>query len=169
VRELQKRRSVVASLTLWGRRLLIPIAGAAVIAVDQITKSLALGHLDPVRPTHVIGPVNLLLTYNRGAAFSLGTGVTPIVEAVVVVLIVGLIVVTRRASRTASVPVAIGLGMLLGGALSNLGDRLFRHLAVHAAVVDFIQAVSWWPVFNVADASIVVGVVLLVLTYRARP
>lgn len=136
------------------------------IAVDQITKTLALDHLDPDRPSHVAGPVYLELTYNSGAAFSMGAGVTPIVEAAVVVLIVGLLLYVRRASGRVAPAASVGLGMLLGGALSNLGDRVLRSLPVHGAVVDFIRAVSWWPVFNVADAAIVVGVVLVVLTWR---
>ena len=169
MRDLQERRAVVAPLRAanWGRRLLTPVAAAVVIAADQVTKTLALDHLDPVRRTHVVGPVYWELTYNSGAAFSMGAGVTPIVEAAVVVLIVALLVFARRSSRSASVPVSIALGMLLGGALSNLGDRLFRNLPVHGSVVDFIRAVGWWPVFNVADASIVIAVVLLVLTWRS--
>ena len=166
MRELQERRVVVAALGLTGRRRLIPLAAVAVIVVDQITKTLALDHLDPYRPTHVVGPVYLALTYNSGAAFSLGTGVTPILEAVVVVLIVGLLIFSRRASRSGPVVASVAMGMLLGGALSNLGDRLFRNLPVHGGVVDFIRAVGWFPVFNVADSSIVVGVIVLVLFWR---
>ena len=171
MRDLQERRAVVAPLrtreaVTRGRRLLIPAVAAVVVAADQITKTLALDHLDPARRTHVIGPVYWELTYNSGAAFSMGAGVTPVVEAAVVVLVVGLLVYARRSGRSAPVPVSVGLGMLLGGALSNLGDRLFRHLPVHGSVVDFIRAVGWWPVFNVADASIVLAVVLLVLTWR---
>lgn len=166
MRELQERRAVVASLTGWGRRLLIPAVAAGVIAVDQITKTLAVDHLDPSRRTHVAGPVFLELTYNSGAAFSMGSGVTPVVEAAVVVLIAGLLMYARRSGRSGPAAVSVGLGMLLGGALSNLGDRLLRHLPVHGSVVDFIRAVGWWPVFNVADASIVLGVALLVLTWR---
>ena len=67
---------------------------------------------------------------------------------------------------------AVGLGLLLGGAAGNLADRVFRHN--HGAVIDFIDAArvgtrDWWPVFNVADAAIVVGVVILLLCYRRRP
>lgn len=171
MRELQERRPVVPALATWvapwARRLLIPAVAAVVIAADQVTKTLALDHLDPARPTHVAGPVYWELTYNSGAAFSMGAGVTPIVEAAVVVLIVGLLLYARRTSPSASVPVSAALGMLLGGSLSNLGDRLFRDLPVHGSVVDFIRAVGWWPVFNVADASIVVAVILLVLTWRS--
>jgi len=165
---LQERRPVVSSLTVGGRRLLIPAVAAAVVALDQVTKTLALDHLEPEQARHVIGPVAWYLTFNAGAAFSLGTGVTPILEAGVIVLVVGLLLFSKRTSRSASVPASIALGLLLGGALSNLGDRLLRHLQVQGAVVDFIRAVTWWPVFNVADASIVIGVILLVLTWRSH-
>ncbi len=167
MRDLQERRSVVPSVA--ARRLLIPVVAAAVLAADQVTKTWALDHLQLGQPRHVIGPTNLLLTYNTGAAFGLGRGITPIVVAAVVVLIVWLLAASRRASRAASWPMAVGLGLLLGGALGNLGDRLFRHpRGFPGGVVDFIQAVSWWPVFNVADAAIVVGVIVLVLAYWAR-
>lgn len=106
-------------------------------------------------------------TLNTGAAFSLGRGVTPIVETAAAVLVGGLLLVSRRASRAASLPVCVGLGLLAGGALSNLGDRIFRHYS--GAVVDWIQAVSWWPVFNVADACIVIGVMVLLVFYRSAP
>ncbi|MDA8044126.1 MAG: signal peptidase II [Actinomycetota bacterium] len=168
LRDLQERRTLVAAVGVGSRRPLIPVAAAVVVAADQITKSLALDHLRPYQARHVVGPVHWYLTFNTGAAFSVGTGVTPILEAVVVVLIVGLVVFSRKAARTATAPVSVALGMVLGGALSNLGDRLFRHLPVQGGVVDFIRAVTWWPVFNVADASIVIGVILLALTWRSR-
>jgi signal peptidase II len=152
-------------MRLKSRRLVIPVVAAIVIAVDQITKTWALHHAATAR--HVVGPVNLVLTFNSGAAFSLGGGVTPIIETIAVALVIWLAAVSRRASRSGSLAVSLGLGLLLGGALGNLVDRLFRHH--HSAVIDFIQAVSWWPVFNVADASIVVGVVVLALAYATGP
>jgi signal peptidase II len=148
-------------MRLKSRRLVIPVVAAIVIAVDQITKTWALHHTDPAR--HVLGPINLVLTFNSGAAFSLGGGATPIIETIAVVLVIWLAAVSRRATRSGSLAVSVGLGLLLGGALGNLVDRVFRHH--HRAVIDFIQAVSWWPVFNVADASIVVGVVVLALAF----
>lgn len=171
MRQLQERRPVVAALTAAParRRLLIPVLAAVIIVADQVSKSWALHHINPLAPRHVLGPLNLVLTYNSGAAFSLGQGITPIVEAAVVVLIVWLLAISRRASRAATTPAMIGLGLILGGALSNLGDRLFRHLPGHSAsVVDFIQAASWWPVFNVADASVVVGVVVVLAASALR-
>jgi signal peptidase II len=141
----------------------------AVVVADQASKTWALHHVTHDR--HVLGPIWLVLTFNSGAAFSLGRGVTPIVEAIVVVLVAWLVVFSRRAGRAASAPLAVGLGLLLGGAAGNLVDRVFRHH--HGAVIDFIDALrigshDRWPVFNVADACIVVGVIILVFCYARR-
>jgi signal peptidase II len=173
---MQERRAVVTALStagrLTGRRLLIPALAALVVLADQASKSWALHHLR-LSDRHIVGPVWFVLTFNSGAAFSLGRGVTPFVEAVVVVLVAWLVVFSRRASRAASAPLAMGLGLLLGGAAGNLIDRVFRHH--HGAVIDFIDGLrvgshDWWPVFNVADAAVVVGVVTLVWCYsRRRP
>jgi signal peptidase II len=169
---LQERRALGPALTRVlrrdGRRLLIPAVAAVVVAGDQLAKSWAIHHVPVAPPRHVIGSLNLALTFNSGAAFSVARGITPIVEAVVVALVVWLLAMTRRASRTARPVVSAGLGLLLGGALGNLADRLFRHIPGHpGAVIDFIQAATWWPVFNVADASIVVGVIVVAFSYRA--
>ena len=114
---MQERRAVVPALTVrrtvWSRRLLIPTIAALVVAADQFTKTWALHHLEV--PRHVIGPTNLLLTFNGGAAFSIGRGVTPFIEAVVVAMVIWLVLVSSRASRSANLGVAIGLGLLLGG------------------------------------------------------
>ena len=138
---------------LSGVLLLLAIAGA-VIAVDQWTKSWALHNLSDVSRRHVIGPIYLVLTFNQGAAFSLGSGRLSGHRGG------GHCPGCSRDRHVRAGPpgvgptsvVVVGLGLLLGGALSNLGDRLFRHH--HGAVVDFIQPVSWWPTFNVADAAI---------------
>ncbi|MGC8511441.1 MAG: signal peptidase II [Acidimicrobiales bacterium] len=146
---------------------LVALVAAAVVVVDVVTKDWALSNLSPGRPRHVIGPSNLLLTFNTGTAFSLGRGVTPILEAVVVVAVCALVLFTRRVSAGANAGTLVGLGLLLGGALGNLGDRVFRHIPGYpGGVVDFIQAVRWWPVFNVADSCVVVGVIVLLISYR---
>ncbi len=152
------------------RRLTI-VTAVVLIVADQVTKSLAADRLgDRPGGVHVVGTVWLQLTYNPGAAFGLGSGVTPIVEAVVVVLVVGLLVIGRRRSRRAGLLEALGLGLVVGGALGNLADRLVRGNG--GAVIDFFDVArvgthSYWPVFNLADAGIVVGAVILGLT-RAR-
>jgi signal peptidase II len=150
-----------------GRRSgwLIPAVAALVVAADQLSKNWALGHLHYGEPRHVVGPTYLDLTFNSGAAFGLGTGVTPIIEALAVVLVAWLLFATHQVGRNVRPLTAVGVGLLLGGALGNLTDRVLRHH--HGAVVDFIQAVSWWPVFNVADASITVGVIVLAVSFLA--
>jgi signal peptidase II len=178
LRSVQERRAVVTPLSvagrLTGRRLLIPAVALIVVAADQATKTWALHQL-PDGGRHIVGPVWFVRTFNRGAAFGLGHGATPVVEAVVVALVAWLLAFSGRASRTANVGVAVGLGLLLGGAAGNLIDRIFRHIPGYpGAVIDFIDAVrigthDWWPVFNVADASIVIGVVVLVVCYVRRP
>ena len=151
--------------------VLIAVA-VAVVASDQVTKSWAERALAR-GPRHVVGPVNLVLTFNRGAAFSLGSGATPLIEVVAVVLVALVLWQSGRLARGgAGWAYVTGFGLLSGGALSNLGDRFLRHH--HGAVVDFIQLVSWWPVFNVADAALTIGAVVVAVSaiffYRpARP
>lgn len=183
MRLLQERGLVVTALkaqrqepspTQWQRRKRAVVSGAvgaAVVAADQVTKSWAQANLAQHHFLHVFGPVSLILTYNSGTAFGLGRGATPVVEAVVIVLVAALVAFGRKASRSATMPMAILWGLLMGGAVSNLCDRLFR--ANHGAVIDFIDIArigrhSYWPVFNLADASIVVGSVGLVLAYWLR-
>lgn len=142
-----------------GRTVLFAAIAAGVIGLDQWSKSWALQSLGVAGRRHVIGPVNLVLTFNRGAAFSLGSGATPVIEAVAIGLVVVVVAFSRRlALGGTSLAVIVGLGLLFGGALSNLADRFFRHHG--GAVVDFIQAATWWPTFNVADAAVTCGAVI---------
>jgi len=127
-----------------------------VLGLDQASKALAVAGLAN-GPVHLVGPFRLELTYNSGMAFSLFSGLTVPIVALVVVL---LAVLGRFARRLASRPAAVGVGMVLGGALGNLVDRLARP---HGAVVDFIYS-GFWPTFNLADAAIVCGVALAAAT-----
>jgi len=136
------------------RIVLITAIAAVVLAADQITKSLAVEHLSDHR-VHLIGPFYLSLSYNTGVAFSVGAGLTlPII--LIAVAVVGSIVWLARGSL--SMLAAVAVGLILGGALGNLSDRLFR--AHHGAVVDFLYS-GFWPTFNVADSCIVIGSFLL--------
>jgi signal peptidase II len=157
------------------RYWLILLVAALIVAVDQVTKTVALDHLRTLvdgawvyQPQHLFGSVYLWLTFNSGFAFGLGAGVEPIIETVVVVLVIVLLVFGRRAARASTGVDTVALGLLLGGALSNLADRVFRHHG--GAVIDFINIAQvgsheYWPVFNVADAAIVVGAVTLAVQY----
>lgn len=139
------------------RRLLVAVLVAAlVLAADQVTKTLAVDHLTS-GPVHLIGPLSLELAYNNGVAFSIGSGLGLPIVLVALGLVVVLFWFLRGAPSTG---LAVGLGLVLGGALGNLGDRLFR--SRHGAVVDFIH-LGFWPTFNVADSAIVVGCILLAL------
>ena len=97
---------------------------------------------------------------NSGAAFSIGTSVTVVFTLIALGVIVAIL---RTARRLRSIPWAVTLGLLLGGAAGNLGDRLFRSPGfLRGHVVDWIE-LPHWPVFNVADSCIVCGGVLAVL------
>ncbi len=144
------------------RRLPLLLAVAAVILVaDVISKQLVVAQLSNRGPVEVIPSVlDLELTRNAGAAFGLAAGSTilfTLVAAAVVVFII------RASRKLASTGWAWALGLLLGGALGNLADRLFRNPApLRGHVVDWIH-LHHWPVFNLADSAIVVGGVLAVL------
>ena len=132
-----------------------------VVATDQATKSLVLAHLH--RPTHLLGPLGLAVGFNSGSAFSLFTG-SAAVLAIVASFCIGVLALLAWRSSTGSRAALFGL--ILGGAVGNLADRLFR--GHHGAVVDFIT-LSHWPTFNVADAGITIGVVLLVVAGLRGP
>ena len=139
-------------------RVLVAIAlvAVAVVALDQFTKTLAVERLSD-GPVDVFWTLRFALSFNSGAAFSMGTGLTPLIIVGAVVLVSALVLFARTAT---SMAVGIAIGLLLGGALGNLADRLFR--GHDGAVVDFID-LQWWPVFNVADIGVSAGAVLLVL------
>jgi signal peptidase II len=145
-------------LSVGRRRAAILAVAAVVVVIDQLTKTWALHHA--VEPRHIVGSLRLALTFNSGAAFGLGQGSTAVLVGGAIVLVVILLGLGRRASRNATPTTAVAMGLLLGGAIGNLVDRLIRHN--HASVIDFID-LRWWPVFNVADASITIGAILLVV------
>ncbi|GAA4747128.1 signal peptidase II [Gordonia alkaliphila] len=145
------------------RRLLMYLAVIAVAAylLDLLTKTLAVHYLDPADPVEIIGDfVTLSLLRNSGAAFSMATGYTWVLT-IVALLVVAVII--RFSSRLGSLGWAVGLGLVLGGALGNLTDRIFRAPGpLRGHVVDFFS-VGQWPVFNVADSAVVCGAILLVV------
>lgn len=149
-------------------RALAVLGGTAVVALvaDVVTKQLAVAHLTGREPVKLFGgALYLLLVRNSGAAFSLGTGYT-FIFPVITLLVVGWI--TWMALRLRSLPWAVALGLVLGGALGNLMDRLFRPPGPFVGhVVDFLSlfddAGRVWPVFNLADSALCVGVVIAVL------
>jgi signal peptidase II len=133
-----------------------------VIVLDQLTKAWAVDALDDGRIIHVIWTLQFNLTFNSGMAFSQGQGAGPIVGVIALGVIVALLV---SLGRTSSVLGAVATGMIVGGALGNVIDRLFRSDGgfLQGEVVDFID-LQWWPVFNIADIGVTVGGVLLIVS-----
>ncbi len=139
-----------------------------VLAADQLTKWWAVSELGDGRTIDLIGSLRLNLVYNTGSAFSIGASLGPWIGLAAVAAVVAIGVLGHRAP---SLPIAAALGLVLGGALGNLGDRLFRDAdgLLGGRVVDFVD-LQWWPVFNVADSAIVLGgLALLVLSTRSGP
>ncbi|WP_245818526.1 signal peptidase II [Haloechinothrix alba] len=137
-----------------------------VFALDVLTKVLVVATLEGREPVRVLGgAVYLQLIRNPGAAFSLASGLTWLLALIAIGVVVAIIWIARKLRSKAW---AVGLGLVLAGALGNLVDRIFREPAVlRGHVVDFVSVFApdgrIWPVFNVADSAIVVGAVLIVI------
>ncbi|SHK85226.1 signal peptidase II [Pseudonocardia thermophila] len=148
------------------RVVLLSVIAAVVLALDVVTKVIAVAQLEHRPPVELLGGlVYLQLIRNPGAAFSLATGYTWVLTVVAIIVVV---VIVRVARRLRSVGWAVALGLVLGGALGNLGDRLFRSPGpLQGHVVDMVSVFApdgrVWPVFNAADSAIVCGGILLVL------
>lgn len=147
-----------------GRHLLLTASVAiAVYALDQLSKSWAVDRLSDGRTIDLIGSLRFNLAFNSGAAFSQGTGSGPIIALIAVVVVVVLLWTGRSSTSRTS---AFAVGLVVGGAIGNLSDRLLRDGPggfFGGAVVDFVD-LQWWPIFNVADSAIVIGGILLVLS-----
>ncbi|HST86196.1 MAG TPA: signal peptidase II [Kineosporiaceae bacterium] len=141
--------------------LLVPVIAALVLLADQATKWAAVERLAGRGRVDVIdGILWLHLTRNAGAAFSMATGATWLLTIVALVVVVAIIRISRNLGSRGW---TLALGLLLGGALGNLGDRLFRAPSFfHGHVIDFLEF-PHWPIFNLADSSIVTAAVLIAL------
>jgi signal peptidase II len=141
-------------------RLLLAVA-AGIFGADLVSKTIVVATLSDRAPIRLLGGLlTLRVLRNSGAAFSIGTSMTAVFTLIAVVVIVSIL---RTARRLRSLAWAVTLGLLLGGATGNLGDRLFRSPGpLRGHVVDWIE-LPHWPVFNVADSAIVCGGILAVL------
>jgi signal peptidase II len=139
---------------------------AVVLAIDLLTKQLALTNLSDGSQVRLLGGALWFdLTRNSGAAFSIGAGFTWVFPLVAIVVMTAILYLSRRLR---SMPWALSLGLILGGALGNFVDRLFRAPGpLQGHVVDFISvfgpAGERFPIFNAADSSLFCGVVLAIL------
>jgi signal peptidase II len=147
---------------LRARRALILYGIASLVyALDRITKVLAEAKLRGRAPVELIpGVLELRYTTNPGGAFGLFGRLSWLFVAVSAIVVVVVVVASWRLPPAWA---AVGLGLVLGGALGNLTDRLIRGSGLSGEVVDFID-LQVWPVFNVADTAIVVGAVILLVS-----
>lgn len=148
------------------RFAVLAIVTPLALALDIITKTLMVANQEGKPPIRILGGlVYLDVIRNPGAAFSMATGMTWILSLIAVAVVVALVVIAPRLRSTGW---AIGLGLVLAGALGNLLDRIFRSPGpLQGHVVDFISVfgpyAKYFAVFNVADSCICVGGALIVL------
>jgi signal peptidase II len=136
------------------------VLAGLVVVLDQLTKLWAVAALSDGPVSVIDDVVRLRLTRNPGGAFSLLTGLTPVLALLAAAMAVVIVRTTRRASDRV---MAYSLALVLGGAVGNLVDRLVRAPGfLRGEVVDFIK-LPYWPTFNLADSAITVGVVLILL------
>ena len=133
----------------------------AVVVLDQLSKYLVVAHLKDQPPIRVIGTwLQFEYLRNSGAAFSFGTSFTFVFSAIAVAVVV---VIVRTSRKLGSLGWAIALGGLLGGAVGNLLDRIFRDPGfLRGHVVDFVY-VQNFATFNLADSAIVCSAILMVI------
>ncbi|MFT7646003.1 MAG: signal peptidase II [Candidatus Poriferisodalaceae bacterium] len=137
------------------------VTAGLTLAIDQATKIWALSALSD-GPIEVVWKLRFLLVHNPGFAFSRGQGLGPLLGVLAVVIAV---VLWRAKAKVDGLPALASIGLVVGGALGNLADRLFRGEAwLRGSVVDFIDF-QFWPVFNVADMAIVVGVGMMMFFF----
>ena len=140
------------------------MTAAVVLLLDQVTKHFVVTNLSDGDVVHVIDDVvTFRLTLNPGGAFGIGQGLTAFFLGASIVVAVMIVVVARRVDDPRWI---IPLGLVLGGGLGNLADRIFRDTG--GRVVDFVD-LQVWPLFNVADAAISIGVVLMFWFGFVRP
>jgi signal peptidase II len=149
------------------RVALLAVVALSVVALDLITKIIAVALLTPGESPRILGGlVYFSLIRNPGAAFSMATGMTWLLALVAIGVVV---VIIRMAPRLRSTAWAVSLGLVLGGACGNLIDRIFRAPGfLQGHVVDFVSVfgpnAQYFPVFNVADSAITIGGISLVVT-----
>ena len=135
---------------------------AAVVAIDHLTKWLALRELADRHAVDLVWTLRLRLVLNNGGAFGLGSRYAPFIAMAVVVVVA---VLLRANQRLVGWAPRLAMAAVIGGAIGNLLDRIFRegNGFLGGPVVDFLD-LQWWPVFNVADIGVTVGAVVLALT-----
>ena len=161
-----------AGMSAARRWVMVLGVAAAVILADQLTKRWALDRLSGGEMIDLIGSLRFRLAFNTGMAFSKGSGSGALIGVVALGIVGVLAFVARRVQSRVQL---VLIGIVMGGALGNIVDRLTRVGEVGStatgfmsgAVVDFID-LQWWPVFNIADAAVVCGGIALGDPERTR-
>ena len=161
----------ITALQRWGA---VGLATISVVLLDQLSKVWALRRLSSGEMVDVLFSLRFNLAFNTGMAFSKGAGKGPLIGLVALVVAGVLIFIARKST---SILQLVFIGIVVGGAVGNVIDRMSRVGEapnsggtgfMSGAVVDFID-LQWWPIFNVADAAIVVGGIGLVLIGLRAP
>ena len=131
----------------------------AVVIADQATKNWALNSLSDGRTIDLVWTLRFNLVFNSGMAFSQGQGLGRLIGLLAIGVAVWLWLSLKKASTNLSL---VGTAMLIGGALGNVVDRLFRgEKWLAGSVIDFID-LQWFPVFNIADSAVTLGAAMLI-------
>jgi signal peptidase II len=144
------------------RRAIFFLTALIAILVDQVTKQLAINALSDGQNPKVIGDLlKFLLVYNDSAAFSMGVGQTWVLALIAIAAVLALLWFGPRAKSKSW---SLIYGLVLGGASGNLIDRLIREPGfLNGHVVDFLQIPFNFPIFNLADSALVIGVSLAII------
>jgi signal peptidase II len=145
---------------------LVIVVAAVVVVADQLTKWWAVRTLDD-RDIDLFWTLRFHLVRNSGAAFSLAGGRGGLVAILAIGVVIALIGFGRAIDTKIG---AVALGLVLGGAAGNIIDRIFREGGgfLGGAVIDFVDP-QWWPVFNVADAAVSIGGLLIIFVVARAP
>ena len=131
----------------------------AVVIADQATKNWALNSLSDGRTIDLFWTLRFNLVFNSGMAFSQGQGLGRLIGLLAIGVAVWLWSSLKKVSTNLSL---VGTAMLIGGALGNVVDRLFRgEKWLAGSVIDFID-LQWFPVFNIADSAVTLGAAMLI-------
>lgn len=149
-----------APITSRSAHLLSLGVATGVVVLDQATKRWAIDRLGDGSTIDIVWTLRWNLAYNSGMAFGTGTGFGPIIALVATAVIVWLLISLRNQGSRLS---AVGVGLVIGGAIGNVLDRAFRGDGfMNGSVVDFID-LQWFPIFNVADMAINIGAAILII------
>lgn len=141
------------------------LIGISVVVADQLSKRWAISAAAD-GPIDLFWTLRIKVTENTGMAFSQARGWGPLIGLVAIVIVIALLVVVGRTPNRLN---WVGVGLIVGGAVGNLTDRVVRSPGwLRGGVVDFID-LQWFPVFNVADMAINVGAAIVILTALFRP